>query len=118
METITHESPLHPTHTFEVVESVPNGYFIWNIGSNMVDGYLPLCRLSAYQPFPGGRAIETDTLKAIKTDGAQIILSAVGYGPNTVKEMESHIKKHSAGAPYECAKMQKALPYMRKIKGL
>lgn len=28
--------------TFELVDRVPRGYLIWNIGKNMVDGYLPL----------------------------------------------------------------------------
>ena len=61
-------------HTFQLVDFVPFGYEIWNIGKNMPKGYLPLCRLSAYQPFPGGRNIEVDRLKAIKIKGAQLIL--------------------------------------------
>ena len=105
-------------HDFEVVEEVPYGYQIWNIGKNMVDGYLPLCRLCPQQPFPGGRSIEVDTLKAIKTDGAQTILAAAGYGPKTIKEMESHIAKYGQRRPHECSKMEAALPYMRQIKGL
>lgn len=32
---------------FEIVDTVPLGYSIWNIGHNMPDGYLPFCRLSA-----------------------------------------------------------------------
>ena len=82
-------------HEFELVDSVPFGYIIRNIGKNMIDGYLPLCRLSDRQPFPGGRSIETNTLKAIKVDGAQTILAAAGCGPNTVKEVEAYIEKHS-----------------------
>lgn len=69
--------------TFEIVDFFPLGYSIWNIGKNMPDGYLPLCRLSQRQPFPGGRNIETDTLKAIKIDGAQTVLAAVDRGCNT-----------------------------------
>lgn len=49
---ITVEGPLHGvTHTFELVDHVPLGYSIWNIGKNMADGYLPLCRLAAVQPY-------------------------------------------------------------------
>ena len=70
---------------FELVGFVPRGYQIWNIGENMLDGYLPLCRLKARQPFDGAREIETDTLKAIKIDGAQTILKAVGGGQNTIE---------------------------------
>lgn len=105
-------------HNFDVVDEVPCGYQIWNIGKNMIDGYLPFCRLSSRQPFPGGRSIEVDTLKAMKVDGAQTILAAVGYGPRTVKEMEDHIAKYAKRRPHECGKMKAALPYMKQIKGL
>lgn len=67
-------------HIFEVVDHFPIGYEIWNIGTNMAEGYLPLCRLSSRQPFPGARNIETDTLKAIKTDGAREMLDVAGFG--------------------------------------
>lgn len=110
-------------HIFEVVDHVPYGYFIWNIGENMVDGYLPLCRLCNVQPFPGGRNIEVDTLKAIKIAGAQVILAASGYGDDTVHGMEEYIKKHAKSKPGTCAheevkRMKKALPLMKQIKGL
>ena len=110
------EGPLSGTiHTFELVDHVPFGYLI---GENMADGYLPLCRLAAVQPFPGGRNIEVDTLKAIKIDEAQVILDAVGYGPNTLKEMEQYIErnKNKHHRQYEVEKMKAALPYMRKLK--
>lgn len=103
-------------HEFELIDYVPSGYLVWNIGENMIDGYLPLCRLSAVQPFPGGRNVDVDTLKAIKTNSAQIILAAMGVGPKTVKEMEDYIKKHPN--KWGVDRMKKALPYMRQIKGL
>lgn len=108
----------HGGNTFELVDAVPWGYFIWNIGKNMIDGYLPLCRLSSSQPFPGGRSIETDTLKAIKIDGVQTILAAIGWGSETPDEMETYIKKHSANNDHrmEVERMKKALPLMRQIK--
>ena len=108
--------------TFRLVDYVPKNYIIWNIGKNMVDGYLPLCRLKTQQPFTGGREIEPDTLQAIKCDGAQIILDAIGYGPDTISEMENYIKTHNRRKDIviqmQVAKMRNALPYMRKIKGM
>lgn len=106
------------SHTFELVDRVPLGYKIWNIGANMADGYLPLCRLCAIQPFPGGRSIEVDTLKAIKCDGAQVILEAAGLGADTPEEMEQYIKKNENNKKkqYGVKRMKAALPYMRKIK--
>ena len=37
----------YPTYTFRLVDHIPLGYIIWNIGKHhMPEGYLPLCRLS------------------------------------------------------------------------
>lgn len=116
---ITVDGPLHGvTHTFELVDRVPFGYSIWNIGKNMADGYLPLCRLAAVQPFPGGRDIEVDTLKAIKCEGAQVILEAAGWGPETPEQMERYIKKNGENPrkQFEVKRMKKALPFMQKLK--
>lgn len=110
-------------YIFELIDYVPVSYFIWNIGKNMIDGYLPLCRLSSRQPFSGGRAIETDTLKAIKCSGAQTILAAVGGGQDTVEKMERYIKRYRNAKPgtwshAQVERIKKALPYMKQIKGL
>lgn len=119
---ITVNGPLPSvSHTFELVEIVPRGYLIWNIGKNMADGYLPLCRLCAVQPFQGGRNIEGDTLKAIKCEGAQIILEATHSGADTLAAMERYIKKHQNAKDgsweRKCVEnCKKALPYMRQIK--
>jgi len=110
---------LRVSHTFELVEQVILGYKIWNIGKNMPDNYLPLCRLKC----PGGYSIEPDTLRVIKCKGAQIILSAVHSGAYTVKEMEQYIKKNQ-GSPkgtwehLMIKRIKKALPYMKQIRGL
>lgn len=111
----------HHGHTFEIVESVPANYIIWNIGKNMLDGYLPLCKLKAIQPFEGARAIEADTLKAIKIDGAQTILAAIDGGQDTIPAMERYIKryKNAKKGTYsyrQAERMKEALPYMYQIK--
>lgn len=108
-------------HTFEIVDFVPPGYQIWDIGENMIDGYLPLCRLKPRQPFEGCREIETETLKAIKIDEAQIILAAVRGGQNTPEKMKRYIKRYGNARPgtfgrRQAERMKKALPYMEKIK--
>lgn len=56
---ITHTA-LSTTHTFEIVNKMPKGYIIWNIGENMEDGYLPICEIKS------GFEINPDTLKAIR----------------------------------------------------
>lgn len=95
-------------------------YRIWNIGSNMVDGYLPLCKLKQVQPFEGGMEIEPDTLRAIRTDGAQTILRAIGFGPETSEEMEAYIRDVANGVTkerygYAAARMHMAIPWMKQI---
>lgn len=92
-EIIIMENPSYPRYHFEVVDIIPLGYVIWNIGDHMVPGYLPLCRLAMRQPFPGGRNIETDTLKAIRCNNAQVVMKAVGHGPDTLEAMEAALKK-------------------------
>lgn len=107
-------------HTFELVNEVPYGYVVWNIGENMAPGYLPLCRLCYMQPFPGCREIETATLKAVKIDGAEHIIKAVGGGLETMEEMEQYVEKFSNSSndfiKHWVEIYRKAIPVMKKIK--
>lgn len=118
METITHQG-----HTYEIVDSVPLGYSIWNIGKNMLDGYLPLCQPDYKKRARGDApyAINADTLKAIPLEGAQVILAAIGGGENTIEEMEKYVMTHKSAEPgswehLQVQRMKKALPIMRTIK--
>lgn len=119
-EYITHTA-LNVEHQYEVVDCVPKGYRIWPIGKNMLDGYLPLCKLKDEQQIEGGMEVDTDSLKAIRMEGAQIILEAIGWGgPDTVKTMERYIKRYqnskSMYVMRRVARYRAALPYMRSIK--
>ncbi len=112
----------YPTNVFQLVDKIPLGYMIWNIGTNMPKGYLPLCRLASRQPFEGARNIDPDTLKAIKIEGAELVLAAIGNGQNTVAEMEKFLAKNQDPEPgtwtYEQVKrIQAALPVLRKVDG-
>lgn len=70
------------TNEYEVVEKMPNGYFVWNIGANMgTDEYIPI----AEWKHPGNKEnydINPDTVKAIKMDPAdvRVLRKASGYG--------------------------------------
>lgn len=107
---------------FEVLNTVPLGYKIWNIGRNMPDGYLPFCRLKAVQPFEGAQCVETDSLKAVRNEGAQVILAAVGRGAgDDLKGMENYLQKHPHPAPGSRAeanveRIKKAIPYLRALR--
>lgn len=60
--------------------------------------------------------IDVDSLKAIRCDGAQTILDAVGYGPGTLEEMERFVEKNKMAQPRtsrhrEVERMKAALPF-------
>lgn len=107
-------------HVFELTDRVPAGYEVWSIGKNMVDGFLPLCRLKAVQPFEGGRAVEVNTLKAIRLEGAQTVLAAFGFGPHDIPSMKKYIKRYSksktAYVMRRVDRMKKALEIMKTLK--
>lgn len=81
-------------HSFQVVDKVPLGYVIWNIGNNMADGYLPLCQVGG----PDGCQVNPDTLKAVKCDGAQTILDAATCA-GTPRAMRRFLSKHQNAEP-------------------
>ena len=82
------------THRFEVVEKIPSGFFVWNIGDNMVDGYIPI----AESVRPGDRScyeIRRETLKAIALDPAaiKILRDAANWGITSVKAANRALKR-------------------------
>ena len=77
-------------YTFEIIDHIPETYVIWNVGKNMIDGYLPLVQLCGED----GYQVNTKTMKAIKLKDAQTILNAIGWGQNTIKQMETYIKRY------------------------
>ena len=111
---------LYGEDVFEIVDEVPIGYRIWNIGDNMAPGYVPFCRLKRIQPFEGGRDIETETMKAIKCEGAKEIMSAASLGFCTLDSMEAFVKRYrnskSKVLQNQISRCNKALPFMRKLK--
>lgn len=108
-------------YTFEVIDEIPCGYEFWNIGKNMTEGYLPLCRLSAIQPFEGGRCVDVESLKAIKLDGAQIVLAASVHGQTTVEAMEKYLaryqgKRVSESVLRQIKRIEAALDVLKEIR--
>lgn len=102
-------------HSFQVVDKVPLGYVIWNIGNNMADGYLPLCQVGG----PDGCQVNPDTLKAVKCDSAQTILDAATCA-GTPRAMRRFLSKHQNAEPGSyndrCVqRIKAALPYLDKL---
>lgn len=108
---------------YELVDEVPSGYNVWPIGSNMIDGYLPLCMIKPkeLQPFDGAGMVFTDNLKAIRTDGAQKILDCAIRGIEKYDDMLYYIESdHDGEDPYYVAETKhrciEALQWAKQIK--
>ena len=58
---------MHNTHTFEVVETFPSGYKVWNIGRRNFnfECYIPLAKPQPTE-HTFQKCIDPETLKAIK----------------------------------------------------
>ena len=80
--------------TFEIVEKIPSGFYVWNIGENMgSDEYIPL----AQDLKPNDKEnfeINLYTLKAIKlsVEDVKLLRAAAGWGVNSKATAERALK--------------------------
>ena len=71
-KTITTKDTLGKIQTYEVVEKIPEGFFVWNIGENMGDDeYIPICE-DLHPEDKENYEINTSTLKAIKLSREEV----------------------------------------------
>lgn len=84
---------------FEVVEKIPTGFFVWNIGENMgTDEYIPICE----DLHPGDKdnyEIKTSTLKAIRLSREEVetLREAAHVGIVSKKTAEKALKSKRRG---------------------
>lgn len=84
---------------FEIVDKIPLGFYVWNIGENMgSDEYIPL----AQDLRPGDKEnfeINLHTLKAIRLnpEEVQILRKAAAVGVNNIKTAEKALKSKRRG---------------------
>lgn len=96
--TITSET-MWNIHKFQIVDKIPVGFCVWNIGENMgSDEWIPL----AQNLKPGDKEnfeINPDTLKAIRLNPkeVQILREAAGVGVNSLKTAEKALKSKRRG---------------------
>ena len=75
---------------FEIVEKIPTGFFVWNIGDNMGhDEYIPLCK-DLHPEDKENFEIDVTTLKAIKLpiNEVKALREAAHCGVNSKKTAE------------------------------
>ena len=84
---------------FEIVEKIPSGFFIWNIGENMGDDeYIPICE-DLHPENKDNYEINPDTVKAIKLSVEEVkaLRKAASVGINSKKAAEKALKSKRRG---------------------
>lgn len=116
---VSQEKPMRPKHRFEVVDSIPEGFFVWGIGR--IDGhedYLPLAEIQPDKE-PKGHAVNESTLKAIKMTAAevQVLMDASIYGGNSLAEINKKLKWYRGITQKKqfCEAYERAIPLLKKI---
>ena len=93
---------------FEIVEKIPAGFFVWNIGDNMgLDEYIPICK-DLHPEDKEDFEIDTTNLKAIKLpiDEVKALRQAASWGVNSKATAEKALKSKRTG--YNADRKRKA----------
>ena len=113
-----HEIITHGKHTFEVVDAVPPGYFIWEI-CDMNNGYIPLAKHTEDNHV----YIDAFSFKALPMESTKEIMDVLPYGyrdKDAVKAMKVYLSQHRKPTPgtpesIKVNRIKAALPYMEKV---
>ena len=84
---------------FEIVEKIPAGFFVWNIGDNMgLDEYIPICE-DLHPEDKDSYEINASTLKAIKLSREEVetLREAAHIGIVSKKTAEKALKSKRRG---------------------
>ena len=84
---------------FEIVEKIPSGFFVWNIGENMgTDEYIPICE-DLHPDDKDNYEINTSTLKAIRLsrEDVEVLREAAHIGIVSKKTAEKALKSKRRG---------------------
>ena len=106
--TITTKDTFGKCKTYEVVNKIPSGFYVWNIGENMgSDEYIPICE-DLHPEDKDNYEIKTSTLKAIKLsrEDVEALREAASCGVNSKKTAEKALK--SKRTSYSAERKRKA----------
>ena len=84
---------------FEIVEKIPVGFFVWNIGENMgTHEYIPVCE-DLHPEDKDNYEINAATLKAVKVapDEWEKLDKAANWGVGNLKQAEKALKSKRRG---------------------
>lgn len=107
------------TDVFEIVEKIPAGFFVWNIGENMgTHEYIPVCEY-LHPEDKDNCKINTATLKAVKVtpDEWGKLNKAASWGIGNLTQAEKVLKSKSHGytADRKRAAAQLTIEILRRI---
>ena len=97
--TITTKDTFGKCKTYEVVDKIPSGFYVWNIGENMgTDEYIPICE-DLHPEDKDNYEINTSTLKAIKLshEDVEALREAAHVGIVSKKTAEKALKSKRRG---------------------
>ena len=98
-KTITTKDTFGKSRSYELVEKIPSGFFIWNIGENMGDDeYIPICE-DLHPEDKDNYEINTSTMKAIRLsrEDVEALREAASCGVNSKKTAEKALKSKRKG---------------------
>ena len=107
------------TDIFEIVEKIPVGFFVWNIGENMgTHEYIPVCE-DLHPEDKENFEIDTTSLKAIKLpiDEVKALREAAHIGIVSKKTAEKALKSKRKGywSDRKRAEAEKTIDIFKRI---
>lgn len=115
MDTITTKDSFGAETTYKIVEKIPAGFQIWNIGQHNMgnDEYIPLCYVVSNSD--GLMPIDKNRVYAIKVgaERAKLLMKAAGCGINSLASAEKALKSKKDVRMHEYAK--KTVEIFREI---
>lgn len=117
-DTIISET-IHNTHVYKMVEKIPFGFYVWNIGENMgSDEYIPLCQ-DLHPGIKDDYSINSDTLRAIKLpkEEVELLREAAARGVNSIETARKALKsrRHSYMAEKKRENARKTIDIFERI---
>lgn len=97
-KTITSET-MWNTHKFRIVNKIPKGFYVWNIGENMgSDEWIPLAE-DLKPEDKEDYSVNTETLKAIRLsrEEVQALRESASIGVKNLKTAEKALKNKRRG---------------------
>lgn len=98
-KTITTKDTFGKSRSYEVVEKIPSGFFVWNICENMgADEYIPICE-DLHPEDKDNYEINPYTIKAIKLSVEEVkaLRKAASVGINSKRTAERALKSKRRG---------------------